>query len=510
MRNFRGKVYLIGAGPGDPDLITVKGLHLLRECDVVLYDSLIPDEIIVTLPAGVEAVYVGKRGGKHSLPQPEINELMLKYAAAGKVVGRLKGSDPLIFGRGGEEALFLREHGIDFEIVPGVTAGIAAPTYAGIPCTDRNRSSFLLMLTGHKAAEKSGQSAPWDWVAKAKGGTLVIYMGVGEIRGIVGELIASGMSPDMPSAVIERGTFPTQRSFVSSLSELPDVVERESIKAPAIFVIGDVVDLKPQLEWLKDRPLLGRRVMVTRPADQARETYKILRDLGAEVLPYPTITITEAHDIEAWNRFDRIENETRWLVFTSENGVQFFMQQFLDRCEDIRELSSFRIAAVGSGTARALARYHVKPDFIPSEATVSILADEFLRREDLSGSTLVRIRGNLGDSTIENAAKKAGAKVLPLHVYRTDHYKWPDHFRDKLFEFPPDAIMFTSSSTFDGFLGNLDSAQTADLLNKCAICSIGPSTTATIKSGGFAVSVESGEHTTKDLISKITAFFQVK
>ncbi len=505
--NKSGKVYLIGAGPGDPELITVKGLRLAHQCDVVLYDSLIPDEIMVTLPQSVERVFVGKRGGKHSMEQEEINELLLMYARAGKSVARLKGADPLIFGRGAEEAQFLRDNGIVFEIVPGVTAGIAGPSYAGIPCTERHLSSTLIFVTGHKAQDKSASSVDWKWLASARKSTIVIYMGVGQIDTLTSRLIENGMHPSTPAAIIERGTMSSQRIFVCDLSELPETVRKNEVHAPALFVIGEVVKLRERLEWFRDLPLLGKRVMVTRPSHQAIDTYQRLRDLGAEVLPYPTIKITGIENDSGWDGFNDLSAGEKWLIFTSENGVEFFVQQFLGRGNDVRQLAGFKVAAVGKGTARALQRHHINPDFVPKTATVAAFADEFAAANVLEGASVVRVRGNLADETFEMTARDAGAEVVPVEVYRTDYNLWPEGLREKLLEYPPDAIMVTSGSTVEGLFKNLGESEFEQLLGPAAIFSIGPSTTAKLRAHGLSVARECDIHNIDELVSLILDYF---
>jgi len=494
-----GTVYLIGAGPGDPDLITVKGMQLLSDCDVVVYDYLVPDELIISLPSTVEKHYVGKKAGAHTLPQDEINALMVKLARKGKKIVRLKGSDPLIFGRGGEEAKYLKEQGIKFEIVPGVTSGIAGPAYAGIPCTDREKSSFVLFATGHKAADKEISTVPWEWVAQAKGGTLVIYMGVGEIKEIVQKLTEQGMSGKIPAAVIERGTLPTQRIITTTLSQLPGKAKSENVKPPALFIIGEVVELRKWVNWFKDKPLLGTRVMVTRAANQAHGLYQQLRDLGAEVLPRPTITTEEDNNPDAWERFQRIDHPQRWLVFTSENGVRFFLKRFLDINNDIRNLGDFKIAAIGEGTAQALHQYHITADFVPKQATVADLSRELTERIDLQDSIVVRVRGNLANQTLENTMAQKGVECLPLNVYRTYHPGWPDGFKEKLFDYPPDVILFTSGSTVDGLFTILAKDEVKTLTANAAIMSIGPSTSQTIRSYGLPVTLEAGTYSMQGL-----------
>nr|MBN2276404.1 uroporphyrinogen-III C-methyltransferase [candidate division Zixibacteria bacterium] len=502
-----GKVYLIGAGPGDPGLITVRGLELLHDCDVVVYDHLIPDELIITLPGKTEKIYVGKRASDHTLPQDEINSLLVKLARQGKTVARLKGSDPLIFGRGGEEARVLRENNISFEIVPGVTAGIATTAYSGIPCTDRDLASAVVFVTGHKAREKDSSSVAWDCIARARNITIIIYMGVAEIDNIVSNLIAGGMSARIPSAVIERGTFPTQRTYTAPLEEMPEVVRAKNIRPPAIFVVGEVVNLQKYLSWYEDRPLFGKRIMVTRPSDQAREMYKSLRDLGAEVLPYPTITTESSESEEGWQDFNKIVGYRKWIIFTSENGVRYFYRQMVSRLGDIRILGGFKIAAVGFGTARALGEISLKPDFIPSRATTESLAEEIIDKYDFQNIPVARVRGNLGDDRVERILTEAGAEVLPLQTYRTFYPGWPEGFKEKLIEYPPDIITFTSGSTVEGLCRLLDPDELDELLKGKVVVSIGPSTSDVIRSHGIEVTLEAVEHSVPGIIREILQYY---
>lgn len=505
-----GTVYLIGSGPGDPDLITVKGKQLLQSCDVVLYDNLVAEELVVTLPAGIDKYYVGKKAGRAHYSQDEINKLLVKLAREGKNVARLKGSDPLIFGRGSEEAKHLKENGIKFEIIPGVTSGIAAPAYAGIPCTDRGKASFILFVTGHKAREKEISGVPWEWVAKAKEGTVVLYMGVAEIGNIVAKLIDSGMSSEMPAAVIERGSFPTQRVFVSTVRKLPETVKSQSVCAPAIFVLGEVVNLRPLLQWFEDKPLLSVRVMVTRPADQAQEMYAALRSLGAEVLAYPTIATTENDDTQAWQAYEKIATKKRWLVFTSENGVRYFMQQFIARVYDVRRLSGFKIAAIGNGTARTLAKFNLVPDFVPTEATTAALAEQLAASQSWEDSMVVRVRGNLSFENIEKSLAAAGADVIPMTVYRTYFPKWPEGFREKLFEYPPDVVTFTSGTGVTGLFENLTEDEVRKLTEGAMLLSIGPSTSKVAEQRGLSITLEAKEHAISAMIDELVKYVQVR
>ncbi len=498
-----GIVFLVGSGPGDPDLITVKGARLLEACDAVVYDALAPDELVVSLPQRVEKRYVGKKAGQHSLPQDQINELLVALAREGKKVVRLKGGDPFVFGRGGEEAEFLKEHGIPFEIVPGITAGVAGPAYAGIPTTDRRKASFVMFLTGHKASDKELSSVPWDWVGRAKNGTLVVYMGVSELGDIVAALRKAGMDEATPAAAIERGTYPTQRVIPATVATLQAEVKRAGLKPPSLFVFGDTVELHDVLSWMDTKPLFGLRVLVARPSDQAGWVYRDLRDLGAEVLPYPTIATEEVNDPAAWESLSNISGDNRWLLFTSENGVRFFLNLWRNHKEDVRGLASFKIAAVGFGTARALKRYNLSPDFMPTKATTAELARQMTDNLPMKGATVVRVRGNLGDNRVEDILRQAEATVIPVPVYRTFNPTWTPEAKEKLFAYPPDVIMLTSGSTVSGLVGNLTSEELKTLCEGAVVQSIGPSTSETIKSHGIPVSLEAETHSIPSMIEDL-------
>jgi len=498
----KGIVYLTGAGPGDPDLITVKARLALASCDVVVYDNLIPDEIVVTLPPSVERRYVGKRSHHHSLPQDEINQLLVELASSGKRVVRLKGGDPLVFGRGGEEADYLQSRGIPYEIIPGITSGVAALAFAGIPCTDRRKASHVMFITGHKAVSKSNP-VRWDWVAGARHGTVVIYMGVAEVTAIVDKLIEGGMPPDTPAAVVERGTFPTQRTVTAKLSELPRKTAENNIKPPALFVIGDVVNYQQKLQWFRDRPLFGIRVLVTRSSDPAKIMYRRLRELGAEVLPYPTLGTTEDQQERQWEKIRVISTRNRWLVFTSENSVRYFLKQWFAKVGDIRGLADYKIAAVGAGTQRALASHHLTAYFVPSVATTANLASELAKMRNIDNATVIRVRGNIEENSIENALEHTGAEVLSLNVYQTLPIEWTPEIKEKLFASQPDVIVFTSGPAVDGFVSNLDDTERARLADAATIVSIGPSTSDAIRSHGMTVGFESSRHTAPSLIDEM-------
>jgi uroporphyrinogen III methyltransferase/synthase len=498
----QGVVYLVGAGPGDPDLITVKARLALAGCDVVVYDNLIPDEIVVTLPSSIERRYVGKRSHHHSLPQDEINRLLVDLASEGKRVVRLKGGDPFVFGRGGEEADYLQAHGVRYEIVPGITSGVAALAFAGIPCTDRRNASHVTFITGHKAVNQANP-VRWDHVAQTRNGTIVIYMGVAEFGTIAGQLIDGGMPPDTPAAVVERGTNPTQRTVTSTLADLPAKTAEADIRPPALFVIGDVVNYHDRLKWFRDRPLFGIRVLVTRSADPAKIMYRRLRELGAEVLPYPTLGTTEDYQKNQWDKIAEVTAANRWLVFSSENSVRYFLKQWFARAGDIRGLSGYRIAAAGGGSRRALNRFHLDADLVPSVPSSAVMAEQIAAMEEISGAAVVRVRGNIEDDVVEEVLAKAGADVIPLNVYQTQPIEWTPEIRYKLFTSRPDVIIFTSGPAVDGFVSNLDDTERAELTAGATIVSIGPATSDAIASHGIRVDVQSPIHTAPALIDEL-------
>jgi uroporphyrinogen III methyltransferase/synthase len=512
----KGKVYLVGAGPGDPGLITAKALRLLSECDAVVYDRLVPLELVVPLPRRIERHFVGKRAGRHPIPQDKINSLLVQLAHQGKMVVRLKGGDPFIFGRGGEEALHLRKNSIPYEVVPGVTAGIAAPAYAGIPVTFRGKAVYTIFLTAHEAADKDEPQVPWTWLAQSRQGTIVGYMGVNQLPQVVTELIDGGYAPQTPAAIISRGTSGLQQVCQGDLEDLPHLAEENDIKPPAVFVIGEVAALRPGLKWFEAGILFGKKVMVTRPGDQAGEMYALLRQHGAEVLPMPTIE-TAAHDAsQAWHELGKIlgaghtaktAQTERWIVFTSENGVRYFLRLLIEKGHDLRALGQFRIAAVGAGTARELVKHELLADFVPGKATTATLAEELASQISGQKSLIVRVRGNLGDDRVERTLAAAGAEVFPLMVYETMTASWDEGMWSLLEELPPDIIAFTSGSTVSGFAEILGAEKARQIASAATIACIGPSTTQVAHEHDIRVDIEATDHSVPDLVQAILQHF---
>ena len=362
------QVYLVGAGPGDPELITAKGLRCLQLADMVVYDNLVNTRLLEHTREGCEHVFVGKEAGRHSLPQEEIQELLVREAKEGNCVVRLKGGDPLVFGRGGEEAEALAKEGISFEIVPGVTAALAAASYSGISLTHRDHASAVTFITGHENPDKHEPRVDFAKFAQ-NGSTLCIYMGMGQLRSICERLIDGGLAADTPVAVVRWATLQKQQSVQGTIATIADIVDEAELGPPALVFVGLVVQTQKAIGWFEQRPLFGKRIAITRRKEQAGELRTALEQAGAEVLELPLIEIKEAVETET---FDDVCSELwgyRWLVFTSPNGVRYFMKNFLEKFEDMRSLGLVRIAAIGDATAREVRKHYLRVDLIPEEAT---------------------------------------------------------------------------------------------------------------------------------------------
>ncbi len=504
-----GKVYLIGAGPGDPDLITIRGLSLLNSCDVIIYDNLIPHELIVTAPPNIEKIYVGKAASVHTLPQEKINELLVEQAQQGKNVARLKGGDPFVFGRGGEEAEFLRKHDIKFEIVPGVTAGLAAAASAGIPASHRDKSSAILLLTAHGASDHEF-FVDWDWVGKFEKGTVIGYMGVKQLPNVVERLIEAGMPPGIEAAMIERCCFSTQKVIRARLEDLPAEAERQDVHPPAIFIIGEVAGLSEKLEWYNHKILSGVRIMVTRPADQSKWIYRMFRNLGAEVIAYPTIKTVYNDDKEGWEKFIKSGGKDNWLFFSSENGVRYFFGFLKSKQIDLRLVGRYAIAAAGHGTLRALKDLGYQPDYAPGVSGMVKFARQMCQEMEVDQLKIIRVRGQLPHDNIEEVLKKGGAEVHPLTLYKTEYSSWHENEIRRLFMHPPHMIMFSSGRSVDGLVEILGQEKALELASESKIATIGPTTSETVRKYNMEVELEATRHSIPDLINQIVQYYQKK
>ena len=500
-----GVAYLVGAGPGDPGLLTVRALELIESADVILYDRLIPDRVVGEKSRpDAELIYVGKMPDRHALPQRQIEEVMVDRARAGNSVLRLKGGDPFVFGRGGEEAEALIEAGIPFEVVPGVTAGIAASAWAGIPVTHRDRSSAVAFVTGHedptRAESGLSTSTPLEYEGLATfPGTLVFYMGVGRLAEIAQRLIASGRNPEEPAAVIEKGTLPAQRSVFAPLQRIAQVAEEAEITPPAITVIGSVTELGEELSWLDRRPLHGKKVVVTRARPQASSLASRLQELGAEVVQLPAIRIEPTIETaEVEGMLERI-SEYGLICLTSPNGADQLFAALESKGLDARALSGARIAAIGPGTSAALMRHGIRADVVPEDFVAEALV-EALAETDLTGVSVLVARAQEARDTLPEGLSRLGAEVDVVALYRTVA---EDLDEDAIARARgADFVTFTSSSTVKNLVSALPDRS---VLEAARIVSIGPITSQTAEDEGLEVHVEASRHDIDGLIEALVS-----
>jgi len=503
----KGKVYLIGAGPGDPGLITVKGLACLKGADVVIYDYLANEQFLDSLKEEAERIYVGKKGGDHTLSQAQINDLIVAKAKEGKVVARLKGGDPFIFGRGGEEAEELAAAGVPFEIIPGVTSAIAVPAYAGIPLTHRDFTSTVAFITGHEDPTKEDSGIVWDKIATGAG-TLVFLMGMGNLGKITTELMANGRSPETPVALIRWGTLPEQDTTLGKLSDIAAIASAKKIRPPVIILVGEVVNLRPKLNWFESLPLFGRKILVTRAREQASELSDRLRQLGAAVVEIPTIEIIPPRN---WGDVDhciaRMDGYD-WIIFTSANGVKFLLQRLVHSGRDIRDLKGPKICAIGPGTAQALQALRIRVDFVPVEYRAEAIF-EGLGKENLKGKRILIPRAKVARDVLPEALRNSGAQVEVVEVYQTICPREKatgglELLRQKALS----AITFTSSSTVTNFVELVGGKDVPELTQGVTIAAIGPITAEKARLLGLATTVMPREYTIPSLVEALVEHFK--
>ncbi|MCI5528620.1 MAG: uroporphyrinogen-III C-methyltransferase [Blautia sp.] len=445
-----GKVWLVGAGPGDVGLFTIKGKEILEKAEVVVYDSLVGQGILSQIPSSARLINVGKRANHHTMPQEEINQVLLKEAQAGSRVVRLKGGDPFLFGRGGEELELLAEHGIPYEVVPGVTSPISVPAYNGIPVTHRDFTSSLHIITGHKRAGKE-YDIDFEALVRTRG-TLVFLMGIASLGDICAGLLKGGMDADMPAAVLQKGTTAGQKRVVATVGTLKAEVDRQGIETPAIIVVGKVCTLADEFSWYEKLPLAGWKILVTRPRNLISQTAARLREKGAEVLELPAIRTEALSDEQRlYEAFDHLGNY-QWIVFTSPTGVEIFFAEMQKRELDIRSLGTAKIAAIGEGTKKKLAQHGLYADFLPSVYDGDTLGTELAAK--LSGGEHILIpRAEKGNENLVRSLAEAGAIVDDVPTYRTLYEKSLLIDEKKEFEAGNiNCVVFTSASTVKGFV----------------------------------------------------------
>ena len=503
-RSAPGTVLLVGAGPGAPGLLTIRGQRALASADVVVYDALAHPSLLDHAPALAKRIYVGKRARAHAKPQAEINRILVREARKGRTVVRLKGGDPYLFGRGGEEAEVLVRAGIPFEVVPGVTAACGVAAYAGIPLTHRDHASCVTFITGHEADGKADSRIDWDALARTNG-TLAFYMGVTSLPAIARSLVAAGKPSSTPAAVVQWGTLPRQRAAAGTLSTIARLVERAGIAAPAIILVGGVVGLRKSLRWFDRRPLFGRRVLVTRSRAQASRLSELLTDAGAEAVEVPSIEIAPPR---SWTALDRAIGrlpERDWVVFTSANGVQAFLERLAACGKDARALAGLSIAAIGPGTAAALGAARLRADLVPREFTTEGLV-EALR--GARGKRFLLPRADLANPELAEGLVAAGAVVDEVTAYRIRPARITEEDILGLEGRPPDVATFASSQTARNLVERLGHSRAKRVLARARIASIGPVTSRTLRELGFRVHVEAREATIPSLVSSIVRSFE--
>ena len=498
----QGKVFLVGAGPGDPGLLTIRGKELIDSADAVVYDALAN---MALLPPGAretgrpELYYVGKRSGdKDSVTQEEINQLLVKLAREGKRVVRLKGGDPFVFGRGSEEAQALNDSSVLFEVVPGITAGIGAPAYAGIPLTHRGLSTSVTFVTGHEDPSKPRSQTNWGALAKS-GGTIVLYMGTKTLRTIASTLIREGMPSEIPAAAIQWGTHPKQRTVVATLESIAEKTEQEKLTAPVITVIGWSVVLRDELNWFEQRPLFGKRIVVTRATQQAQSLSEKLRELGADVVELPAIRIARLDLAPLRDAIHRLP-AFDWLILTSQNAVSIFWEQLLGEGRDARALAGVKVAAVGPATAGALLEHGITVDVIPDRFVAEGLLDALRARDDIAQAKVLYVTAEGARDVLPRGLRELNAEVTVIEAYRSIPDDEGASRLSKALEADRiDLVTFTSGSAVRGFVDAVGS----DLAQRVPAASMGEQTSAALRDAGIEIKAEAEESTLDGLVAAV-------
>ena len=498
-----GRIYLVGAGPGDPALATLRAAELLARADVVVYDRLVSPRLLDLAADGAQLIYVGKAPGDHTLGQDEINKLLVDKARGGATVVRLKGGDPFVFGRGGEEALAAADAGIEFEVVPGVTAGVAAAACAGIPLTHRGLAGQVAFITAHDAAGEGVKHLDFDALARFDG-TLVFYMGVANLEPICRGLIGAGLSADTPAAVVQWGGTGRQRTVSAAVDALPQLAAEAAIKPPAVIIIGQVAALRDKLAWFERRPLFGRRIAVTRAAAQSAGMIDALQRLGADVLAAPAIRIAPADDSQPMRDVIAELADFNWVVFTSTNAVDAFFAALADADLDSRALAGCRICTIGSATAERLATFGLRPDAQPTKAVGGEIAAAVAAHGELAGAKILCPRSDIARGELIESLQAAGAEVREVVAYRTVAEEInAEALSDLLARDGLHWLTFASPSAVTNFF---DAVAPEHLRSSSArLASIGPVTSRALAELGLAVAAEAKSHSAAGLVDAIVA-----
>ncbi|MHB1651937.1 MAG: uroporphyrinogen-III C-methyltransferase [Desulfitobacteriaceae bacterium] len=496
----KGYVYLVGAGPGDPKLLTIKGAECIAKADVLVYDRLASRRLLSLANSNCELIYVGKSPDRHTLHQEEINELLVQKGAEGKVVTRLKGGDPFVFGRGGEEAEALLAADIAFEVVPGVTSAIAVPAYAGIPVTHRELTSSFAVITGHEDPSKNVTSIAWEHLSPAHG-TLIFLMGMENLPLIAGKLMEHGKSAATPVGIIQWGTRPEQRSLVGRLDNIAEMVKEHGFSSPAIIIVGEVVSLREKLQWFEKKPLFGQRIVVTRARHQASILSQAIENLGGEPWEFPTIEIVPPSKPERLTEALKNLGRFQWIIFTSANGVEAFFKELGRLDKDIRDIGSAEVVAIGPATQAALEKHNLRVSFVPEEYRAEKIIEGLTNRV-LSGQSVLLARAEEARDILPESLKTLGADVWDVPAYKTvtggaNREELQEQLREKMIQ----AITFTSSSTVQNFCRLLEGD--FSLLDGVKLFSIGPITSATARDLGLNIDKEAAYYTIEGLVEAL-------
>jgi len=503
-RGGAGKVYLVGAGPGDPKLITLRGAEALARADVIVNDRLANPRLLKMARPGAEIIYAGKASRDHFLTQDEIIRVIIDHARAGKTVVRLKGGDPFVFGRGGEEAIALAEAGIEFEVVPGISSSIAAPAYAGIPVTHRRIAASLGIVTGHEAPGKDESDIRWDKLATGLD-TLVFLMGVEHLPGIVEALVSNGRSPDTPVALVRWGTHPVQQTVTGTLNDIVERVHEAGLTAPAVTIVGEVVKLREAISWFERKPLFGKRIIVTRAESSAGVLTEMLEELGAQVDEFPVIKFIAPTDIAPLDEAISKLAEFDWVIFTSANGVEWFVNRLTETGKDIRVLGSAKLGAIGPKTAAALAELRLRVDYVPSEYIAEAVVREF--PEDVAGKKILIPRAQEAREELPQGLRARGADVRVVSAYETvTDTLCAEELAQRLREEALDAVTFTSASTVRNFMSLMSGTRIAE--NVIAAC-IGPITADAARASGFTNIIMASEYTIEGLVEALKSAWSI-
>ena len=499
---MKGKVYLIGAGPGDPGLVTLRGRECLQRADIVVYDALVNPQILDGAKPSAPKIYVGKQGKQHAKEQSEINDILVRQAQRGRLVARLKGGDPFLFGRGGEEAAFLYDHDIPFEVVPGVSSASGVSAYSGIPLTDRHLGSMVTMVTGHESGEKDGGV---EWSRISRKSTLVIFMGLEQLPVITERLLRLNWDEHLPAAIIRWGSTYHQELVEGTLGDIAGKATKMGLTSPVLIIIGRVVALRKKLRWFDTKPLFGKTIVITRPLDQAPEFARLLEEQGAEVVAFPTIQILPPKSWEPLDRALRQVAQYDWLLFTSVNGVRGFLERMKALAMDIRDLRGVRLGAIGPKTSAQLTQHGLRVDAFPEEYRAEALAETL---GTVKGKKILIARAEEARDVLPKTLEENGAEVTVATVYRTAKTRRAlSGLKKRLLTGDVDVITFTSSSTVDGLMQHFDSRERRKLFEQTKAAVIGPITAETLRNYGVRPAIRASRYTIESLARAIVKYF---